>query len=272
MGANISRRASTMKEILQQEQKQKQKQKQQQALTSVGGTIPEAGGAPRGIASVNVLATSRRSSSVTSMGARISRRASTMKEMLQQQQKQTQKQQLQQQQQPVKPIGKNNRIQMERQQRRNRGLNLGWVDTSFFSLTSIGYPYTSTMLLNPEVVYFTPGQWAAPPSSVSICICVVYILDVYSSQRNPPQNLLGSLVIALCCLSLRSVALYADFPGIFSAPEIKPRRKCSGDCRRYQARSGYFTRRNGGVPRCLVSPLMPKALNCTFRLSSMASL
>lgn len=142
---------------------------------------------------------------MTSMGARISRRASTMKEMLQQQQKQTQKQQLQQQQQPVKPIGKNNRIQMERQQRRNRGLNLGWVDTSFFSLTSVGYHFTSTMLLNPEVVYFTPGQWAAPPSSVSICICVVYILDVYSSQRNPPQNLLGSLVIALCC-SLRRLS------------------------------------------------------------------
>ena len=261
MGANISRRASTMKEILQQEQKQKQKHKQQQALTSVGGTIPEAAGAPRGIASVNVLATSRRSSSVTSMGARISRRASTMKEMLQQQQKQTQKQQLQQQQQPVKPVGKNNRIQMERQQRRNRGLNLGWVDTSFFSLTSVGYPYTSTMLLNPEVVYFTPGQWAAPPSSVSICIYVVYIL--LSAIRHKT---------CLVRLSLRSVALYADFPGIFSAPEIKPRRKCSGDCRRYQARSGYCTRRNGGVPRCLVSPLMPKALNCTFRLSSMASL
>lgn len=65
------------------------------------------------VAFVNVA--TRRSSTAKTASAHVSRRGSTMKEILEQHNKQ---------QQPVDPVVGNNSIQAERQQRRKRGLNL----------------------------------------------------------------------------------------------------------------------------------------------------
>lgn len=110
------------------------------SLTSNIGTIPEAG-EKRGKAIVDAAAvttsspgrrmTVARQPALGNVATRrrptvksISRRGSTMKEILEQQAKQQQR---------AEPAAEDNSIQTERQQRRKRGLNLGWVDPRAWS-------------------------------------------------------------------------------------------------------------------------------------------